>query len=468
MTSDPAGGTPAAGGRAGRGPLRVAYVLGTATGGTARHAGLLAEGCRQAGLTVLAAGPAASRAAFAAGIASLPAPAPGPARGIADHRPAAPAPEPARGIADHRPAPPAPEPARGIADHRPAPPAPEPARGIADHHSAAPAPEPARGIAYHLVEISARPRPGRDLVALAALGRVLRRADPDVVHAHGLRAGAFSALALLPARLARRPALVVTVHNAPPAGRGTRAVYAALELICARRADVVLCASADLAAQLRRRGAARVAEFDVPAPRVPSPTPADVARARADLGPPGRPAVLAVGRLAEQKGLDTLLAAARRWQQRVPAPVLAIAGEGPLAAELAAVARRTGVDLALLGQRDDVPALLAAADVIAVPSRWEARALVVQEAMAAGRPIVAARVGGIPALTGEDAAILVPPGDERQLAAAVLAVLDDPAQAARLAAAARERAAALPGPADAVAAVLAVYQSCAPRRTQID
>jgi glycosyltransferase involved in cell wall biosynthesis len=122
------------------------------------------------------------------------------------------------------------------------------------------------------------------------------------------------------------------------------------------------------------------------------------------------------------------------------------------------------VDLALLGQRDDVPALLAAADVIAVPSRWEARSLVVQEAMRAGRPIVASRVGGIPALTGEDAAILVPPGDAGQLAAAVLAVLDDPGRAARLAAAARDRAAALPGPDAAVAAVLAAYRAVRPGR----
>ena len=202
----------------------------------------------------------------------------------------------------------------------------------------------------------------------------------------------------------------------------------------------------------------------MPAPPAPPPSAAAVARARAALGPPGRPAVLAVGRLAEQKGLDTLLAAARCWQDRVPVPVLAIAGEGPLAAGLAAVAGRTGVDLALLGQRDDVPALLAAADVIAVPSRWEARSLVVQEAMRAGRPIVASRVGGIPALTGEDAAILVPPGDPGQLAAAVLAVLDDPGRAARLAAAARQRAAALPGPDAAVAAVLAAYRACRPGR----
>ena len=381
-------------------PLRVAYVLGTASGGTARHAGLLAEGCRRAGLAVLAAGPEASRAAFAAGIASLPA-----------------------------------------------------AAGT-----------PAGRIAYHRAEIAARPRPARDLAALAALRALLRRADPGIVHAHGLRAGAFAALALLPSRPSRRPALVVTVHNAPPAGRAGRAVYGVLELACARRADLLLCASADLAARLRRRARGRVAEFDVPAPPAPPPSAAAVARARAALGPPGRPAVLAVGRLAEQKGLDTLLAAARHWQDRVPVPVVAIAGEGPLAAGLAAVAARTGVDLALLGQRDDVPALLAAADVIAVPSRWEARALVVQEAMAAGRPIVASRVGGIPALTGEDAAILVPPGDAGQLAAAVLAVLDDPGRAAGLSAAARHRAAALPGPDAAVAAILAAYRACRPGR----
>jgi glycosyltransferase involved in cell wall biosynthesis len=398
--------------------LRVAYVLGTASGGTARHAGLLAEGCRRAGLAVLAAGPDASRAAFAAGAASLPF-----AAGAASLPFAA---------------------------------------GAGGRAGAAGA--PAGRIAYHRADITARPRPVRDLAAVAALRGLLRRAGPDIVHAHGLRAGAFAAATLVPSRPSRRPALVVTVHNAPPEGRAARAVYRALELACARRADLLLCASADLAARLRRRARGQVTEFDVPAPPAPRPTAAAVTRARAALGPPGRPAVLAVGRLAEQKGLDTLLAAARCWQNRDPVPVLAIAGEGPLAAGLASAAGRTGVDLALLGQRDDVPALLAAADVIAVPSRWEARSLVVQEAMRAGRPIVASRVGGIPALTGEDAAILVPPGDAGRLAAAVLAVLDDPGRAARLAAAARDRAAALPGPDAAVAAVLAAYRAVRPDR----
>jgi glycosyltransferase involved in cell wall biosynthesis len=83
---------------------------------------------------------------------------------------------------------------------------------------------------------------------------------------------------------------------------------------------------------------------------------------------------------------------------------------------------------------------------------------VVQEAMRAGRPVVASRVGGIPDVTGPDAALLVPPEDVAELAAAVASVLDDAGLAARLAAAARARADALPTLADAVAAVLAIYR----------
>ena len=82
-----------------------------------------------------------------------------------------------------------------------------------------------------------------------------------------------------------------------------------------------------------------------------------------------------------------------------------------------------------LGQRGDVPALLAAADVVVVPSHWEGQPLIVQEALRAGAPLVASRVGGIPDLTGEDAALLVPPRDNGKLAAAVLSVLGDQALA---------------------------------------
>jgi glycosyltransferase involved in cell wall biosynthesis len=128
---------------------------------------------------------------------------------------------------------------------------------------------------------------------------------------------------------------------------------------------------------------------------------------------------------------------------------------------LRAEADARGLRMRFLGQRGDVPALLAAADVVVVPSRWEGQPLIVQEALRAGRPLVASRTGGIPDLTGEDAAVLVPPGDVAALAAAVLAVLDDPGLAARLSEAARARGAALPGEAAAVDAALALYQRIA-------
>jgi glycosyltransferase involved in cell wall biosynthesis len=117
-----------------------------------------------------------------------------------------------------------------------------------------------------------------------------------------------------------------------------------------------------------------------------------------------------------------------------------------------------GVAVRFLGARGDVPALLAAADVVVVPSNWEGQPLVVQEALRAGRPLVATRVGGIAQLTGGDGALLVPAGDPVALAAAVTRLLDDPGAAARLAAAARARAALLPTGTAAVDQALGLYQ----------
>jgi glycosyltransferase involved in cell wall biosynthesis len=256
------------------------------------------------------------------------------------------------------------------------------------------------------------------------------------------------------------------VHNAPPAGGPAGAVYLLLEWIVARRADAVCWVSADLAARLRRRGAADGGRALVAAPASPPPSPAQLARARADLGEPGLPVVLAAGRLTAQKGFDVLLSAAGRWQQLQPRPVLAIAGEGPLRPALEARARAGGLPVRFLGQRGDVPALLAAADVVVVPSTWEGQPLIVQEALRAGRPLVASRTGGIPWLTGEDGALLVAPGDPTALAGAVRHVLTDKDAAARLSAAATARAAALPTPAAAAASAMASYARLAARVTE--
>jgi glycosyltransferase involved in cell wall biosynthesis len=307
------------------------------------------------------------------------------------------------------------------------------------------------------LDIGDRPRPARDLAAVLRLRRLLARYAPDLVHAHGLRAGAFTAFALAGTPRRSPPSMVITVHNATPSGAVSGAAYRALERLTARRADAVLCVSADLSDRMRRAGARDVALAVVPAPPAVAPSAQAVAGARADLGAAGRPVVLAVGRLARQKGFDVLLDALITLRDRDPAPLLAIAGEGPLAGELAERARAAGTGARFLGPRGDIPALLAAADVVAVPSRWEGQPLIVQEALRAGRPLVASRVGGIPGLTGAEAALLVPPGDPGRLASAVARVLDDRALADRLAAAAAARARTLPSESDAVDAALAVY-----------
>jgi glycosyltransferase involved in cell wall biosynthesis len=282
------------------------------------------------------------------------------------------------------------------------------------------------GFARHApVDVGLRPHPARDARALRRLRRLARGAD--VVHAHGLRAGALAVLA-------RSAPVVASWHN-PGTGRAGRA----LERLVARRADVVLAASEDLAARARAAGARDVRLAPVAPPPL-EPTGRDPGL--------GHPLVLAVGRLHPQKGYDVLLAALPHLADAV----VAVAGDGPLAAELAAAAPQ----VRWLGRRSDVADLYAAADVVVLPSRWEARSLTAQEALRAGRPLVATAVGGLPALLG-DGAVLVPPGDAEALGRAVRRLLDDPAAAADLAERGRRVAAGWPDEADAVAQAAALY-----------
>jgi glycosyltransferase involved in cell wall biosynthesis len=358
------------------------------------------------------------------------------------------------------------------------------------------------GARFAPAEISDRPRPVHDLAAVMGLRRRLRGGQAGawpggatghentgtghentgtghentgdgrgVVHAHGLRAGALTALALgglgRPSRRGRGPVFVVTLHNAPPAGSagaGARAaalIYGVLERIVARRADLVLCVSADLATRMRRRGARSVGHAVVPAPPQPAVAPAAARAVRDALGADGRPVVLACGRLAPQKGFGTLLDAAARLRGRGPVPLVVVAGSGPLHTELDRRITAQRLPLRLLGQRDDVAALLAACDVFVLPSLWEGQPLILHEALRAGAVIVASRAGGIPDLTGEDAALLVPPGDPGRLAAALERVLTEPGLAKRLSAAAAERARSLPDEQAAVDAILASYHQAA-------
>jgi glycosyltransferase involved in cell wall biosynthesis len=119
-----------------------------------------------------------------------------------------------------------------------------------------------------------------------------------------------------------------------------------------------------------------------------------------------------------------------------------LAGDGPLRADLEAEARDLGVAgrCVFLGQRADVPALLAAADLFVLPSLYEGLPVSVLEAMAAQRPIVATAIGGTDeAVTNEVTGLLVPPRDAAALASAIRRMRADPALARRLASGGRER-----------------------------
>jgi glycosyltransferase involved in cell wall biosynthesis len=224
-------------------------------------------------------------------------------------------------------------------------------------------------------------------------------------------------------------------------------------------ADVTLGASYDLVARAMRMGAAdaRLGQVAAPSSASAARSPAQV---RADLGAGDRPLVLAVGRLAPQKAYDLLLDAAARWRGRVPQPLVLIAGEGPQRPLLQARIDAGGLPVRLLGHRTDVPDLLAAADVVVLASQWEARALIAQEALQAGRPLVATAVGGVPDLVG-DAALLIPYGDPDALAEAVGSVLDNPEIAERLSDAGRAQAASWSDEPAVIDAVMAVYRELA-------
>ncbi|MGA4842840.1 glycosyltransferase family 4 protein [Streptomyces sp. G45] len=284
-------------------------------------------------------------------------------------------------------------------------------------------------------------------------------ADADLVHAHGLHAGLRTALALT----GRRVPLVVTWHTRAQASGARAHAVRLLERRVARAAAVVLGTSSDLVDRARSRGArdARLAPVTLPAPRRPVPTADGEGggarhKLRAELGAVDRPLLLAVGALEAHRGYDVLLDAVHAWSRLDPAPLLVIAGEGALRSALQARVDAEGLPVRLVGRREDVPDLLAAADLAVLPSRWESRALLAQEALHARVPLVATAVGGVPELVG-DAAELVPYGDARALADAVVGLLPDEGRRAALRDRGTAQAATWPTEDETVAQVLSVY-----------
>lgn len=328
------------------------------------------------------------------------------------------------------------------------------------------------------IDIGARPS-GADLKALRQLKQLA--ATAQVIHAHGLRAGALAVLAVKRLPAAKRPRVVVTLHNLPVGSAPTRLVGQALHLVVVKGADYVLTVSPDLLEKAKQLGLKAGEIAVVPAPARSLSDCAGTASSETDFGTtasldpasgPGAgsgpgigsgsgvdsgsgygassdtdcdaaPCLLTIARLAPQKGLDLLLEAAALIKQRGLNFTWLVAGDGPLKAQLNQQITAADLPVKLLGRREDIGTLLAQADVVVQTSYWEGQPLTLREAMQAGRAIVATNVGGS-AYTLAGCGQLVEP-QAGPLADAVVAVISDPKRRETLEAASRAAVAKIPG-----------------------
>jgi glycosyltransferase involved in cell wall biosynthesis len=269
------------------------------------------------------------------------------------------------------------------------------------------------------------------MLALVRLRALLRRERVALVHAHGSRGALYAGLA---SRGLGAP-LVWHVRVADPDPK--------LDRLLAWLAGAIVVNSGATAARLRRWPRA-VAKLTVVPNGVDlarfAPGPADAALGRALGLDPGVPVIAYFGRLEHGKGVDVLIDAAARLHAKLPATAFLFVGDGPLRAALAARAAAAGLPARFAGQRDDVPALLRLCAVVVLPSRQEAFGRVLIEAMAAGVPVIASAVGGIPEVCVDGVtALLVPPEDPEALAVAIaLTLTDQAATGARVEAAAAD------------------------------
>jgi glycosyltransferase involved in cell wall biosynthesis len=278
--------------------------------------------------------------------------------------------------------------------------------------------------------------------ASVALYRLIRRPGVAVAHIHGPFAGLWAR----PAAWLAGAAVVYTPQTIQLRQKRLEPFYQAAERALGRITDrlISVCqADRDRLIEAGWAGPARIAVI---------PNGIDVAawagrrmsqvEARRRLGwPADRLVVLQVGRLNPQKAPGDFVAAAALALQAHPAARFYLAGDGPLRPDVQAQIDAAGLsdNVTILGQRPDVPLLLAAADVVALSSLWEGLPIALLEAGALGRPAVCTAVNGSPEVVADgETGFVVPPGRPAALAAAIGRLLDEPALAAQMG----ERAAA--------------------------
>jgi glycosyltransferase involved in cell wall biosynthesis len=296
------------------------------------------------------------------------------------------------------------------------------------------------GIPVHLLKARNR----FDPLALSRLLSLLRSGQFDILHSHLFRADIYAGLAV--GRLGdRRPLLVSTRHNDD---RFFLNPFVGLvHYLVSARQDLIIAISDHIARFTVGRGVRDPAKvrrvYHGIEPPLTRALEREGQRIRHELGIAADDFLVGnVGRLALQKGQRHLIAAMPLLLERVPRAHAVIAGSGDLEEYLRDLADDVGVAerVHVLGPRKDVPALMHAIDVFAMPSIWEGFGLVLLEAMAAARPIVASRVATIPEVVIDgETGLLVPPGDPLALADALSQLADQPALARRLGEAGRER-----------------------------
>lgn len=303
--------------------------------------------------------------------------------------------------------------------------------------------------------------------AFAHLTRFLRRERFDLLHGYLTYSNIVGSLA---ARLSGTPFLGSFRNTGYDSSR-TRAGRAKLEAFCLRHFADGILANGYAVADFGRRQVGEDIAIDVLPNAVdiniiPQFSPSQKTALRRDLvGDAERPLILSVGRLTPQKGFEHLIQAFARVRETHPSAALVIAGDGRQRESLAAQIRALGLagHAFLLGQRDDVPRLLAVADIYVNSSLLEGMPVSVLEAMAAGLPIAATSVGDTPYVLDADSGVLVPPAQPEALASALTALLDDPKRRAALGVAARRRVQAQYSPQAWTRGLLTFYAKCTSR-----
>jgi len=285
-------------------------------------------------------------------------------------------------------------------------------------------------------------RPAWDLTGLIRLSRALKRGAYDIVHTHTSKGGFVGRLA---ASLAGVPVIIHTLHGFAfheQSPRTSRSLCAALERIAAAQCDRIVSVSAfhrQWAVDLRICKASRIVSIPngVRDTARPHTARSDV---RNKLGLRDSDVMLLnTSRLAPDKGLEYLIEAVSLLP-RTPAFQCFIAGDGPQRDSLEALASALGVRdrVRFLGYREDVSDLLAAAEIVVLPSLREGLSIALLEAMSSSKPIIATRIGShVEVAEPNQAAVLVPPADGKSLSAAIVSLAGDRNQMAQMGARAR-------------------------------